>query len=297
MKKTACILFIVLFSLSMVFPAFAMGQADGVVEDTRYEAFLREAEKTDEPMVYLSTINANKDDLFTLSLYLHNAENLNSADLVLQYNPYMLEYHGNKPDEKLTNESGMLVYATEQVGPDILDIYGNIAHEVYVSMTTATKLEKSFSDCKVIDLYFLAIGGGTCPLELTAMSFMINGEEVKPKIVYGNAVVEGESASSWDYSAITSEALDVPDGNFTTLEDKGMTSFQKIALIAVALIFVIAIIILLVFGRGKITDHTEEEEEDEAEPQETKKTEPVKKEAKKKEPLRKANSNKPEKKD
>lgn len=233
------------------------------------EDFVAEAEKTDEPLLFLPTIYPNKDDLFYVTLAASNITGLTSADLVIQYNPYRLQYQGYTIDETLSSGSGLIMTATEKKGPDILDKYGNPAHEVYISLAHMDRLGEEFDTTNIVRIAFLAIGGGDCPLELTAMSFQIDGKEVTPKIVQGMAVINGEEASEWDYSAVTTANIAVPQGSFAVLEEStGLSTPVKIVIIAVILIAILIVAVFVFGGKNRITD---EEEPEDQEPEEEEK--------------------------
>lgn len=227
------------------------------------EDFVAEAEKTDEPLLFLPTVYPNKDDLFYVTLAASNITGLTSADLVIQYNPYRLQYQGYSVDDTLSSGSGLILTGTEKAGPDILDKYGNPAHEVYISLAHMERLAADFDTTNIVRIAFLAIGGGDCPLELTAMSFQIDGKEVTPKIVQGMAVIGGEEASDWDYSAITTANIAVPQGSFALLEEPtGLSTPVKIVIVAVILIAILIVAVFVFGGKNRIIDEEEPEDEE-----------------------------------
>lgn len=241
MKKTISVLAAFAIFLCAVLPCFA-------VDDPK---FVEAAEKATGPLVYLTDINGKvgKKTVSAKLMFAH-AKGFTGADLVIQYNPYMLEYAGFQPSDDVNNSNVFINY-TEKTGPDVKDIYGNIAHEVYISLIHMKEFDKDMDTCEIGTVKFTPIGGGTCPLELTAMSFDISGTDAKDLTVRSaTAKIKGEKASEWDYTAITSALLEIPeDAPYVIEKAKGLPKWA-IAAIAVGGAVVLGLIVLFVL-RGK----------------------------------------------
>ena len=150
----------------------------------------------------------------------------------------------------------------------MLDIYGNVAHEVYISLIHMEEFPNSLNNCEIGTVSFKPIASGECPLELTAMSYDIGGKDAKVTVRSATATIEsaekGDEASEWDYTAITSQLLQIPeDAPYVVERPKNMPGWA-IALIIGLAVLVLALIVLFVLrGRSYVTDDGEEKPSDE----------------------------------
>ncbi|MBQ6163071.1 MAG: hypothetical protein IK118_07250 [Clostridia bacterium] len=251
MKKAAALFLALLIGLFSILPCFAIDDPD----------FVAAAEKTKKPLVYLTDIKgkAGSSKKVSATLMFAHAKGFTSGDLVIQYNPYMLEYAGFVPSATMGNSNVYINY-TEKTGPDVLDIYGNIAHEVYISLLHMNEFDKDLDTCEIGTVYFKPIGGGECPLELTAMSFDVGGEDAKCEVRSATAKISGEKASEWDYTAITSAYLEIPDDSPYVVVKPKLSKFPVWAIIVlvIAAIAVFALVFLFVIkGKNYVADDGE----------------------------------------
>ncbi len=246
MKKAAVVLVALVICLSSVLPCFA-------IDDP---GFVDAAEKAKGPLVYLTDITGRAGGKKNVSakLMFANAEGFTGGDFVIQYNPYMLEYAGFTPSADIGNANVYINY-TEKTGPDVLDIYGNIAHEVYISLIHMEHFDKDLATCEIGTVSFKPIGGGECPLELTAMSFDVEGKDVKVDVRGATAVIKGEEASTWDYTAITSALIEIGDDSpFVVERAKNMPLWAIIALVVGAVAVFAVIVLFVIRGKNYVAD-------------------------------------------
>lgn len=256
MKKTAAIFLALIICLCSALPAFAIDDPD----------FVEYAEKEKGPLVYLTDIEGKvgSEEKVTAKLLFANAEGFTGGDFVIQYNPYMLEYAGFKPSEAMSNSNVYITY-TEKTGPDVLDIYGNVAHEVYISLIHMDEFPATLASCEIGTVSFKPIGSGECPLELTAMSYDISGKDAKVAVRGATATIEsgnksgkGDEASEWDYTAITSQLLQIPEDAPYVIEKPSNMPTWAIVLIIVGAVAVLAGVVLFVIrGKSYVADDGE----------------------------------------
>ena len=223
--------------------------------------FLSMVDKEDTPVLYISSADAAVGDTVTVTVSMGNVQGFTSGDIVVQYNPYMLQYEGFEMSTELSSTS-IYLEATEKT-EDNRDIHGNISHEVYIGLLHMEEFPVGLSECDVGTITFTAIGGGACDLEITAMSFDFNGEERTPRTNVGQVRIEGEEASSWDYDAITSAVITVPEGQYEVAVSGGLSTAMKV-IIALVIIAVVVVIVLVIAKGKNIVD--EEDSEDAQEP-------------------------------
>ncbi len=250
MKKAIALLLTLLLGVCAVLPCFA-------VDDPDFVAAAEEAKN--KPMLYLTDLKgkAGSKDIYTSKLLMAHAKGVTACDIVIQYNPYMLEFVGFEQSKDIAEVKNL-----EHTEPGLKkDIYGNIPHEVYIMFFHLEEFGPELDTCEIGTLQFRAIGGGVCPLELTAMDVEVKGKEVKSVAVGGEAKVEGEEASGWDYTAITSAYLTTPDPDkspYYVVTKNGGLQWWMIVLIGVGALVLIGVIVLFVLkGRNYIADSEE----------------------------------------
>ncbi|MBR1811854.1 MAG: hypothetical protein IJ766_09485 [Clostridia bacterium] len=218
------------------------------------EAFLEAAANTDKPLLYVTDVTGAVGDAVAAEIAMANVEGFTSGDIVIQYNPYMLEFTGFTPSEAMQS-SNIFLQASE---PAEKDLYGNIFHEVYISLVHMEQFPAELDICSLGSLHFNAIGGGECPLMLTAFDIAINDVEVDAELISGVAAIEGEVASAWDYGAYAQELITLPEnGDYQVEKGSSFPAWLK----AVAVVAVVAVIALVIFfiAKGKnIVDDDDE---------------------------------------
>lgn len=252
MKKTAALLTAVILMFCMLVPAFADEY------DLKFSELIEDVQK---PVIFMPEIKANVGDEIEVPMYLGNVFGLTNADLVIQYNPYMVEYEGYEVSSA-ANNAQIYMMATEEVGPNQVDENGIIAHEVRAAFFHVESFPMSADICKIATFKFKAIGGGDCKLEITASDFKFEeeSEAEAPSIYNGKILIEGEEASSWDYSAITSGLVTVPTGTYQINTQKHISKGAKIAIAAVFVVIVVLVVVFIAKGNS-YTDEDDDEEE------------------------------------
>lgn len=258
-RKITGVLTALILVVSMLLPAFAAEDFD-----TDFLNMVSQNENT--PIVYLTDIKSAVGEDSVVKLYMGNVKGLTSADFVIQYNPYMLQFEGFEASALVSN-SQIYVMATENTGPNQKDDKGNIAHEVRIAIFHVESFPSSIGICEIGSIKFKAIGGGECPLELTASSFIFDEDnEVEPKIQHGTAVIEGEEASSWDYSAIATDFVTVPTDDYKVDTNKHLSKGAKAAIAVIAVLIVVLIIVFIAKGNTVEDDEDVEDDKDLTEP-------------------------------
>ena len=271
MKKRICALlafFAVCALLVLPVSATETQPSDKGINSPEFSSMV---EEENTPVVYVDSAKGSVGDLITVSFSLGNVEGFTSGSFAIQYNPYMLQYEGFEASGTIRGANVYYV-ATEDTGAGKTDLAGNIAHDVRIGLLHLSEFPATLSTCDVGTITFRAIGGGTGDLEVTAMDFAVNSQEVEPRVNVGVVEIEGETASTWDYDAITTTLVSVGSDNpYHVQSADGIPTAAKIAIV-IAIVAVIVLVVLLI-ARGK---NYSDEEEQENEPQKAKEEEPVK---------------------
>ena len=222
--------------------------------------FLSMVDAEDTPVLYISSADAAVGDTVTVTVSMGNVTGFTSGDIVVQYNPYMLQYEGFEMSTELSAAS-VYLEATEKT-EDNKDIHGNISHEVYIGLLHMEEFPVALDECDVGTITFTAIGGGACDLEITAMSFDFDGQERTPRTNVGQVRIEGEEASSWDYDAITSAIITVPQGQYEVDTSRGLSTAMKVLIVVVIIAVVVAIVFVIARGKNIVDEEDSEEDEE-----------------------------------
>lgn len=222
--------------------------------------FLSMVDAEDTPVLYISSADAAVGDTVTVTVSMGNVKGFTSGDIVVQYNPYMLQYEGFEMSTELSAAS-VYLEATEKT-EDNKDIHGNISHEVYIGLLHMEEFPVALDECDVGTITFTAIGGGACDLEITAMSFDFDGQERTPRTNVGQVRIEGEEASSWDYDAITSAIITVPQGQYEVDTSRGLSTAMKVLIVVVIIAVVVAIVFVIARGKNIVDEEDSEEDEE-----------------------------------
>ncbi len=224
--------------------------------------FLSMIEEEETPVLYISSADAAVGDTVSITISMGNVQGFTSGDIVVQYNPYMLQYEGFEMSTELSSTS-VYLEATEK-NESSTDIHGNIPHEVYIGLLHMEEFPAALDECDVGTITFTAIGGGACDLEITAMSFDFEGQEIAPRVNVGEVRVEGEEASSWDYDAITSAVITVPDGQYAVETTRSLSTTMKVVIALAIIAIVIVIVLVIAKGRNIVDDENGDANDEEA---------------------------------
>ncbi|MBR1811855.1 MAG: hypothetical protein IJ766_09490 [Clostridia bacterium] len=167
-----------------------------------------------QPEISVSSASCKVGDTVQVTLSLKNVKNFTSGDINIQYNPNILYLTGVTESAAMNSDSSINMLYSEVLPKGAKDDDGEPVHTFDLSLFHIEKFPQSLDTCDVLTLSFEAVGGGQCPLVLSASSFAIDERETVPLFNSGMVTVEGAAAAGWDYAEHVVPAVEYTDASY-----------------------------------------------------------------------------------